>query len=443
MGGGAMDAAEMGGGAMDGGAVGAAEMDGGAETQQGPGVGSDAAVSAATLAGLEGMGMGLLARWCGDPGPRTALALVQSADAPVCAEVTSERWRVWKQQVAVGDVVARTARALASADARALLQCDVGYPDRLADDPRAPAVLIRRGRGAGPGHGEATVAIIGTRRASQVGKEVAAELGAELAGRGITVLSGMARGIDAAAHRGALGVAPTLTIGVIGCGPDQVYPPEHRVLWGQVSAGGGLLGEWPPGVAPNAWRFPARNRLLATLADVVVVVESARSGGSMHTVREAIDRSRPVLAVPGSVRSRVAEGTNLLISEGCDPCVDVTDVLCALSRQASSCEPVRPAARRRPHADARQNSLPGVAEITDRASTDGSTVEDTPTDPVEAAVLAAAGWQSVSLERIADALERSEVQATLLEVAGAVGRLCERGALVERAGWYEQTGRGQ
>ena len=121
MGGGAMDAAEMGGGAMDGGAVGAAEMDGGAETQQGPGVGSDAAVSAATLAGLEGMGMGLLARWCGDPGPRTALALVQSADAPVCAEVTSERWRVWKQQVAVGDVVARTARALASADARALL----------------------------------------------------------------------------------------------------------------------------------------------------------------------------------------------------------------------------------------------------------------------------------------------------------------------------------
>lgn len=418
-------------------------------------VGSDDAVMSATLAGLDGMGMGLLARWCSDPGPEEALDRLQRLRTPVCPEVSAERWRTWQSQLkATADPVGRTARALASAEARALIPGEVGYPDRLADDPRAPAVLVRRGRGSGPVSEQATVAIIGTRRASQVGKEVASELAAELAGRGVMVLSGMARGIDAAAHRGALKVDPALTVGVIGCGPDQVYPPEHKALWTQVSAGGGLLGEWPPGVAPNAWRFPARNRLLAALADVVVVVESARAGGSMHTVREAIDRSRPVLAVPGSVRSKVAEGTNQLISEGCDPCLDVMDVLCALSREWTSCKPTKP---RKPKRARTANVQPGQGSLLDGvaasapirsdtavagAAAGSASIADTVDDPLEVATLEAAGWESVSLERIADAMERAGVEASLTEVAAAVGRLCDRGALIERAGWFEQTGRG-
>lgn len=173
------------------------------------------------------------------------------------------------------------------------------------------------------------------------------------------------------------------------------------------------MGCWGSGrlAFPPTWRFPARNRLLAALADVVVVVESARSGGSMHTVREAIDRSRPVLAVPGSVRSRASEGTNMLISEGCDPCVDVLDVLTALSRQASSCPPVP--RRRRPPSQTPLFDL--TSEIGDKpgAQTDGEPDNDPgsvaghgsvpaddgshPTgegfDPIETAVLDAAGWQ--------------------------------------------------
>ena len=423
-------------------------------------VGSETALAAATLAGLEGMGMGLLARWCADPGPHEAIDRLRRLRSPVCYEVEPERWRTWQGQVASCDAVARTAERLAAADARAVMPGEEGYPTRLSDDPRAPAVLLRRGRGAGPDEHDATVAIIGTRRASQVGREVAAELGAELAGRSITVLSGLARGIDAAAHRGALAVEATVAIGVIGCGPDVIYPPEHRRLWEEVAAGGGLLGEWPPGIPPNAWRFPARNRLLAALADVVVVVESARSGGSMHTVREAIDRSRPVLAVPGSVRSRASEGTNMLISEGCDPCVDVLDVLTALSRQASSCPPVP--RRRRPPSQTPLFDL--TSEIGDKpgVQTDGEPDNDPGSgagqgsvpagdgshatgegfDPIETAVLDAAGWQRVSLERIADALDSAQVDVSLVDVAAAVGRLCHRGALVEREGWFEATGRG-
>ncbi len=418
-----------------------------------PPVGSETALVAATLAGLEGMGMGLLARWCSDPGPHEALARLRRLSSPVCPEVEAERWRTWRGQVASGDPVARTARRLAAADARAVMPGEPGYPTRLADDPRAPAVLLRRGRGDGPGGDEATVAIIGTRRASQVGREVSAELGAELAGRSITVVSGLARGIDAAAHRGALTVDATLAVGVIGCGPDVIYPPEHRRLWEEVAAGGGLMGEWPPGVPPTAWRFPARNRLLAALADVVVVVESARSGGSMHTVREAIDRSRPVLAVPGSVRSRASEGTNLLISEGCDPCVDVLDVLTALSRQASACTPARPRTARRRQSPAQPPLFDATAGAdpesghTDRAAGAGSVGAAGRTsdsagglDPIEAGVMEAAGWQRVSLERIADTMDGAVV--SLVDVAAAVGRLCDRGALVEREGWFEATGRG-
>ncbi|MEZ5371837.1 MAG: DNA-processing protein DprA [Microthrixaceae bacterium] len=409
-----------------------------------PDVGSDEAVTSATLAGLEGMGMGLLARWCHDPGPVESLARLRRSATPTSQEVAPERWRTWRSQLDTDDAVSRTARALAAAGARALVPGDDGYPDRLAEDARAPAVLIRRGAGEGPESDQATVAIIGTRRASQVGREIACELATELAGRGVVVLSGMARGIDAAAHRGALEVDPALTVGVIGCGPDQVYPPEHRTLWTQVSTGGGLLGEWPPGVPPNAWRFPARNRLLAALADVVVVVESARSGGSMHTVREAIDRSRPVLAVPGSVRSKVAEGTNLLISEGCDPCLDAVDVLCALSRERTHSRPGVPTRPHRPSTPARaaaQGELFETGATNSGGESDGGSGAEPGLDPLEASVLEVAGWRSVSLERIIGELERLRAGATVAEVAAAVGSLCQRGALVEQAGWYERTGR--
>ncbi|MEZ5380712.1 MAG: DNA-processing protein DprA [Microthrixaceae bacterium] len=426
-------------------------------------VGTDAAVAAATLAGLEGIGPGLLARWCAPPGPHAAIERLLAESRPASAQVDSVRWRSWQRQLTAPDRgeatgpagLHRTAMALAECAARAVLPGEPGYPLRLAEDAHAPGVLIRRGVADGPSTGEAVVAIIGTRRASRVGREVAHELAAELAGRGVVVVSGLARGIDAAAHRGALSVEATRTLGVIGCGPDQVYPREHERLWGEVADGGGLVGEWPPGVPPHAWRFPARNRLLAALADVVVVVESARAGGSMHTVREAIERSVPVLAVPGSVRAGASAGTNQLISEGCDPCLDVLDVLAALSRQGARCATagtgaagVGSAAPKRTGRRAPETGGAGqlALAVPEGGALVAPDVQEHPLDSVEptgagrdadeAALLDAAGFDRVSLDYL---VETSGLDVA--SVAAAVGRLCERGVLVESEGWFEHSGR--
>jgi len=156
------------------------------------------------------------------------------------------------------------------------------------------------------------------------------ELGAGLAEAGVTVVSGLALGIDGAAHRGALAAAAAPVVGVVGSGLDRVYPYRNLDLWDEVAASGTLLSEAPLGAEPEGWRFPARNRLLVALADVVVVVESKRAGGSMHTVEEAVRRDVVVMAVPGSVRNPAAEGTNLLLSEGCPPVCSTYDVLVAL-----------------------------------------------------------------------------------------------------------------
>lgn len=205
------------------------------------------------------------------------------------------------------------------------------YPVRLLDDPDPPPVLYFRGD---PGViGPATVGIVGTRRATASGKDMARQLGHELAASGVTVVSGLALGIDGAAHRGALAAAAAPPVAVVGTGPDVVYPKSHADLWAQVAEGGLLLSESPPGSQPLPHRFPRRNRIIAGLSDVLVVVESARRGGSMHTVEAAMERGVTVMAVPGSVRSEVSEGTNQLIAAGCPPVCETDDVLAALNME--------------------------------------------------------------------------------------------------------------
>src|SRR5262249_15322114 len=146
------------------------------------------------------------------------------------------------------------------------------------------------------------VGLVGTRRCTPTGKSVARQLGRELAACGVAVVSGLAIGIDGCAHQGALAARAAPPVGVVGSRLDVVYPKSHRRLWDDVAAAGVLLSEAPLGAPPEPWRFPARNRILAALSDVVVVVESHAAGGSMHTVRAAVDRGIPVMAVPGSVR---------------------------------------------------------------------------------------------------------------------------------------------
>jgi DNA processing protein len=211
-----------------------------------------------------------------------------------------------------------------------LLHGSGAYPVLLLNDPLPPPIVFARGD-LGLLEGR-RVAIVGTRNATAAGRDTATTLGRQLCDADVHVVSGLARGIDGCAHSGALhsgGVGRP--IAVVASGHDVVYPREHRKLWSAVAEQGLLLSEAPPGTAPEAYRFPMRNRVIAALSEVVVVVESREHGGSLITVAEAIERNVPLMAVPGGVHNRAATGTNQLIRDGAGVVVDVTDVLVALA----------------------------------------------------------------------------------------------------------------
>jgi DNA processing protein len=177
-------------------------------------------------------------------------------------------------------------------------------------------------------HGR-TVTIVGARRASAYGLRVAEQLAFELTSAGMTVVSGMALGIDAAAHHGALRAGGP-TVAVLANGPDVAYPGSHRRLHDEIRAHGVAISEYVPGSGPRKHQFPERNRLMAALASVVVIVEAALPSGSLITAKAALDLGRTVGAVPGHVDSRVAEGSNQLLREGADVIRDYRDVLDSL-----------------------------------------------------------------------------------------------------------------
>ncbi len=169
------------------------------------------------------------------------------------------------------------------------------------------------------------VAIVGARAATVYGLEFARALGARLASADVTVVSGLARGIDAAAHRGAL-EASGVTVAVQACGPDRVYPPEHRGLAAQIAERGVLLTELPVGAAPRRPYFPLRNRLISGLCCCVIVVEARERSGSLITARHALDQGRDVMALPGPVTSPTSWGPNRLIRDGAAPILELDDV---------------------------------------------------------------------------------------------------------------------
>ena len=215
----------------------------------------------------------------------------------------------------------------------------------------------------------------------------------------MTCPTGLALGIDGAAHAGALD-GPTPPAAVVATGLDVVYPRRHAALWREVGARGVILSEYPLGVWPERWRFPARNRIIAALADVVVVVESHERGGSMHTVESALERDRLVMAVPGSVRSPASEGTNALLAAGSPPARDAADVLVALGLDRGAWE-----------------RAPAMVPPVGDAGT----------------VLDAVGWEPSTLEQIAD-----RAGAPLGPVAVHLTGLIAEGWVAHGAGWYER-----
>ena len=250
------------------------------------------------------------------------------------------------------------------------------------------------------------VGIVGTRTPTPSGVYTAREIGEGLSRAGVHVVSGLAKGIDGAAHDGVraaleTSTAPGRAIAVVGSGLDVVYPRTNAALWEWVAHHGLLISEHPPGAAAEPHHFPRRNRLIAALSEVVVVVESRESGGSMSTVRQAIERQRDVLAVPGSPRVVSAAGTNLLIQQGCGAVTCAADILSVLALDHR-------------HIDA--------------VSRD----ERTAPDPRDVVVLEACSHGPVTLDQLMIATGR-----TLADLALALGRLEATGWVVEEAGWWE------
>ncbi len=203
------------------------------------------------------------------------------------------------------------------------------FPELLGAIFDPPPFLYVRGGGDPQLLGRRSVAVVGARSCSAYGSQVARMLGRELAAAGLVVVSGLARGIDGEAHRGAL-EAGGCTVAVLGCGIDRDYPASHAQLSRRIEEQGLVVSEYEAGVEPAPWRFPARNRIIAGLSEAVVVVEARERSGALITADFALDEGREVFAVPGEITSSLSAGTNALLKLGAAPLTSPNDVLEAL-----------------------------------------------------------------------------------------------------------------
>jgi DNA processing protein len=214
---------------------------------------------------------------------------------------------------------------LAERGIRFLGRGDAGFPRSLAAIFDPPPGLFLRGRAEPDLLERAAVAIVGARACSPYGAQVARTFGRELAAAGLVVVSGLARGVDGEAHRGALEAGTT--VAVLGCGIDRDYPASHRELAARIAESGLIVSEYPPGVEPAPWRFPARNRIVAGLAQATVVVEARERSGALITADLALEEGREVFAVPGEITSSLSAGANALLRHGATCATCAGDVL--------------------------------------------------------------------------------------------------------------------
>lgn len=396
---------------------------------------------AAALSGLPGMGPATLCAILSEYPPREAWANVVAGvlDRPTptrrrgpiagqlplagCAEGVRQgrqRGDRWSDAARRLDVEAWWAAKRAHG-IRATWPGDADYPEVLRDDPSPPGVLFWRG--SLEWLQRPCVALVGTRSATPDGRAVAFGMGRDLAAAGVCVVSGLALGIDGAAHEGALrsveqpGAAGP--VGVAASGVDIPYPRRHAVLWQRVVDSGAVLSETLPGRPAEAWRFPSRNRIIAGLSRMVVVVESHVKGGSLITADAAIERGLEVRAVPGPVRSPASSGTNQLLYDGPGPVRDARDVLDALGMIL-------------PDAPETGAGPAGSGARGGRGRAAASRHRDL--DPPVAAVLGALAWRPMSLNQIVRA---SGVSAA--HTARVLDELKARGLAADEGGWWVRT----
>ncbi len=226
------------------------------------------------------------------------------------------------------DLLERTWQRIESQGVKVLTWEDAGYPRLLKEIEQPPPVLYARGEVTEDD--EWAVAIVGTRRITAYGRQVAEDLAGTMARNGITVVSGLARGVDAVAHQACLKNGGR-TLAVLGSGVDHIYPPEHRRLAQEIVTNGAILSDYPPGTPPEATNFPPRNRIISGLARATVVVEAGKSSGALITATFAIEQGREVFAVPGGIYSPASQGTNQLIQQGARPYLTPQDILESLN----------------------------------------------------------------------------------------------------------------
>jgi len=260
------------------------------------------------------------------------LRLLESFGSPT-AILAAER-RDWTRLARIRPAVAAACPAADDpellASTRELTRAGVGicalddpdYPAPLRQIHDPPALLYRRG----PWRQGECLAVVGARRASSAGQILTRQICRELAEAGITIVSGLARGIDTAAHLGALDAGGS-TVAVLGCGIDLSYPPENATLLGRIAETGAIFSEYPPGTEPKAGHFPGRNRLISGLCAGVLVVEAAAGSGSLITVEFALDQGREIFAVPGAVHAATSCGVNQLLKQGATPVTEARDIL--------------------------------------------------------------------------------------------------------------------
>ncbi|WP_224817096.1 DNA-processing protein DprA [Hasllibacter sp. MH4015] len=311
-------------------------------------------------------------------------------------------------------VVLAELRAAARVGARMICLGDPDYPAMLADTSDAPPILWSMGRASLLS--KPCVAIVGTRNASGLGARMARKLAADLGEAGFTIVSGLARGIDALAHKASL---PAGTIAVLAGGVDVVYPAENAALAAEIAETGLRLSEQPLGLQPQARHFPRRNRIVSGLAQGVVVVEAAARSGSLITARLAGEQGREVMAVPGHPMDSRASGANILLRDGATLIRSADDVLEALGLPA----PVR-------------DTAPARAPDPTRASEAAHTAPPPPDAPLEGRILAALGPTPLAedqLTRDMRAPARDMAQAlAVLEMSGRITR--SAGGMVQLAG---------
>ena len=224
----------------------------------------------------------------------------------------------------------RAVAAMETHGIRLLLEGDADYPVSLRGIPDPPPYLFIVG--TVESRDEIAVAIVGTRHATEYGRGIAEKLSIDLANRGVTVVSGLARGIDAAAHRGALD-AGGRTFAVCGCGLDVVYPSDHKTLLREATLHGAAFSEFAPTVAPQAWHFPARNRIISGLSVGTIVIEAGERSGALITADFALDQGREVFAVPGNIHKAQSRGCHALIKQGATLIESADDVIAALNNR--------------------------------------------------------------------------------------------------------------